>query len=53
MARAQRKGHAANPVDALFAATALVYDLTLVTRNMRDFQPLEVALFNPWTSSVR
>jgi predicted nucleic acid-binding protein len=35
-------------MDGLLAATALVYDLTLVTRNLRDFQAFDVKLFDPW-----
>jgi predicted nucleic acid-binding protein len=35
-------------VDALIAATAMVHDLTLVTRNTRDFADVGVALVNPW-----
>lgn len=35
-------------MDALIAATALVHDLTLVTRNVRDFQRTGVRLLNPW-----
>jgi predicted nucleic acid-binding protein len=34
--------------DALIAATALVHDLTVVTRNTRDFEGTGVRLFNPW-----
>jgi hypothetical protein len=34
--------------DALIAATALVNRLTVVTRNVADFQPMGVALLNPW-----
>ena len=34
--------------DALIAATALVHDMTVVTRNVSHFQPIGVALFNPW-----
>jgi predicted nucleic acid-binding protein len=33
---------------ALIAATALVHGLTVVTRNVADFEPVGVALFNPW-----
>ena len=36
-------------LDALIAATALVHDLTVVTRNTTDFEPMGVKLFNPWT----
>lgn len=38
--------------DALIAATALVHGLTVVTRNTADFEPMGVALFNPWLPSV-
>jgi predicted nucleic acid-binding protein len=34
--------------DALIAATAMVHGLTVVTRNVADFEPVGVALFNPW-----
>lgn len=34
--------------DALIAATALVHGMTLVTRNVNDFQPTGVSLLNPW-----
>lgn len=34
--------------DAFIAATALVHGLTVVTRNVKDFAPMGVALLNPW-----
>lgn len=34
--------------DALIAATALVHGLTVVTRNVGHFQPMGVAVVNPW-----
>ena len=34
--------------DALIAATALVHRLTMVTRNVADFQSMGVDLLNPW-----
>jgi toxin FitB len=34
--------------DALIAATALVHGLTVVTRNTADFEPMGVAVLNPW-----
>lgn len=35
-------------VDALIAATALVHDLTVVTRNIMDMKGSGVDLINPW-----
>jgi predicted nucleic acid-binding protein len=49
-ARAQQKGIQPAVIDGLLAATALEHDLTLVTRNLKDFEHLEVVLFNPWES---
>ena len=34
--------------DALIAACALVHKLTVVTRNVRDFAPFDVPVFNPF-----
>ena len=34
--------------DSLIAATALVHDMTVVTRNVVDFAPTGVRLLNPW-----
>jgi toxin FitB len=34
--------------DALIAATALVHELTVVTRNVADFGPTNVTALNPW-----
>jgi predicted nucleic acid-binding protein len=34
--------------DSLIAATALVHRLTVVTRNMADFEPMAVPVLNPW-----
>lgn len=35
-------------IDGLLAATALQHDLTLVTRNTKDFTGLGLELINPW-----
>ena len=34
--------------DSLIAATALVHRLIVVTRNQADFEPMGVAVLNPW-----
>ena len=38
------------PFDGLMAATALVHDLTLVTRNTRDFERSGARLLNPFVA---
>lgn len=35
--------------DGLIAATALVYGMTIVTRNIKDFSSTDASLLNPWT----
>jgi len=43
--------HVPNPRphrDALIAATALVHGMTVVTRNVSDFEPTGVPILNPW-----
>ncbi|HEV2464832.1 MAG TPA: type II toxin-antitoxin system VapC family toxin [Acidobacteriaceae bacterium] len=39
-------------VDTLLAATAIVHDLTLVTRNTTDVQGIKVKLLNPWKEGI-
>ena len=34
--------------DVLIAATAMVHGMTVVTRNVDDFEPTGVPVFNPW-----
>lgn len=35
-------------VDTLIAATASIHNLTVVTRNERDYRDLDVPIINPW-----
>ncbi len=47
------KLHVPNPQadrDALIAATALVHGMTIVTRNVDDFNQTEAEILNPWES---
>ena len=48
---AQRGGQPVPVVDSQLAATAIVNDLRMVTRNVRDFERFALQLLNPWTSS--
>ncbi len=47
----QLKGTPLNTADGMIAATALQHDLTLVTRNIKDFAALGVVLLNPWDAA--
>ena len=49
MAQARQNGFALSVMDGFFAATALAHELVLATRNTKDFVPLSVTVFNPWT----
>jgi len=44
VSRADSAGH-------VFAATALEHNLTVVTRNVKDFAGLGVAVLNPWDAA--
>jgi len=44
-----RKKHKIKLPDAIIAATAMVYELILVSRNVSDFEDIEgLQLINPW-----
>jgi predicted nucleic acid-binding protein len=45
---AERRGQPLPAIDTLLAATAIRHELTLVTRNERDFRRMPVTLYNPW-----
>ncbi len=48
MAQSRKSGVALSVMDGFSAATALANDLTLVTRNVKDFAAFGVPLLNPW-----
>lgn len=50
MGRAAARKIALPVIDGLLAATALHYNLTLVTRNSKGVVGTEVSVFNPWES---
>ena len=44
----EARGRTIKIADGLIAATAREHDLTLVTRNVKDFGGFGVLIFNPW-----
>jgi predicted nucleic acid-binding protein len=49
VARSEKAGRPIGVADAFIAATAEVHGLTLVTRNVADFEPALKVVVNPWT----
>jgi hypothetical protein len=49
-ARLMHRRPEALSADAMIAATAIVHNLTVVTRNVRDFRHFGVRTFNPFTT---
>jgi toxin FitB len=47
-AQSKRKGKPLPVIDGLLASTALHYNLTVVSRNSRDFASASVPVLNPW-----
>ena len=47
-ASAKKEGKALSTIDGMLAATALQHNLTVVSRNVRDFAPTQVQVLNPW-----
>lgn len=50
-ARAEATGKPMPAIDSLIAATALTNKMTLVTRNVSDFDGAGIQLANPWSAS--
>ena len=46
--QSKNKRYTLPAIDGLIAATAKVYDLTLVTRNEKDFIHASIEIINPW-----
>jgi predicted nucleic acid-binding protein len=46
--RRQAAGQPPGIADGMIAATGMKHDLTLVTRNVKDFAGLGATIFDPW-----
>ena len=46
-----RAGRPLPGIDSLLAATALQHNLSLVTRNIKDFADINVPIINPWDAA--
>jgi predicted nucleic acid-binding protein len=52
VAQGVRTGRPLPTVDSLIAATALAHELTIVSRNTKDFEGVGVVTVNPWAEDV-
>lgn len=48
VAKSEKTGRVLPTIDSLLAATALANQLQLVTRNVKDFEGLNLLIINPW-----
>jgi len=48
----RRQGHTFSQPDLIIAATALQHGLTVVTRDVADFERARVPLLNPWVEAA-
>lgn len=49
LASTRKEGIGLSVMDGWIAAAAIAHQLTLVTRNTKDFQKLSLTLIDPWT----
>jgi predicted nucleic acid-binding protein len=50
MGSAKRRRRGMSSMDGLITATAIAHDLTLATRNIKDFEGFGISLLDPWTA---
>ncbi len=50
MGMAKRQGRGLSSMDGWLGATAISRDLTLATRNIKDFEGLGIDLLDPWSA---
>lgn len=48
VAKTNKTGRVLPTIDSLIAASAIAHRLTIVTRNTKDFEGLDIPLINPW-----
>ena len=48
----RKAGYTFSQPDLIIAATALHHGLTVVTRNVRDYEQVRARVFNPWVDSL-
>ena len=48
LATVEKNGKPLPAIDSLIAATALVHDFSIVTRNTKDMEDSGVVVTNPW-----
>jgi predicted nucleic acid-binding protein len=48
----RKAGYAFSQPDPIIAATALHHGLTVVTRNVSDYERVRARVFNPWVDSL-
>ncbi len=53
MGDGDRTGRTRAAADARIAAVARRHNLTLATRNLKDFESMKVVLFDPWTNESK
>ncbi|MDM8564550.1 type II toxin-antitoxin system VapC family toxin [Candidatus Halobeggiatoa sp. HSG11] len=51
--RFRQQGITRSQADLLIGATALLHEMTLVTRNTKDFEECEIQLFNPFDEPIK
>jgi predicted nucleic acid-binding protein len=47
-ATAKKNGRSLSTIDGLLAATAIQFNLTIVSRNENDFAGIQMQILNPW-----
>ncbi|QWV95289.1 type II toxin-antitoxin system VapC family toxin [Geomonas oryzisoli] len=48
----RKQGHTFTQPDLLIAATAIIYGMTVVTRDASDYKLTRASIFNPWADPV-